>query len=394
MLWRVFEAVSSVQEYYNSCEYVFILLRRFIFFSLNSVMSYVISVFSVLVRIHPLHLSIIIRLFLNPLILILPIFFPLQKLQKKRILNSFPPLEQLNKKNGLWEYLVKLFLLLDKGFWVRRIGWETTSNLCSISGLVEEVLIGYGILNELLQLLQVWSIVHLKCRFSVRGNAYACLCYNTHHFIFSHCFQCPFIVSSSSLEWISDPSWVSYSTPSWSISFCPETRAIRSHTSGSLVSLWYFIHPRFAFIFNRSYHWSQAPSVPISQSSVMGDRSLLKQAREIGSIRLHVNQKQLEEVMRGSVWKNQHEAANVHAELDGLRQKEQQLWRRFCGRFGVHIGEGNSMKKQLASHDRLRRMESGYESKTHSQRHEGSRRSVKSRERDDERRRECSWWKW
>ena len=65
----------------------------------------------------------------------------------------------------------------------------------------------------------------------------------------------------------------------------------------------------------------------------MGDRSLLKQAREIGSIRLHVNQKQLEEVMRGSVWKNQHEAANVHAELDGLRQKEQQLWRRFCGRF-------------------------------------------------------------
>lgn len=95
----------------------------------------------------------------------------------------------------------------------------------------------------------------------------------------------------------------------------------------------------------------------------------------------------------GDAWismEEQHEAANVHAELDGLRQKEQQLWRRFCGRFGVHIGEGNSMKKQLASHDRLRRMESGYESKTHSQRHEGSRRSVKSRERDDERRRECS----
>lgn len=94
--------------------------------------------------------------------------------------------------------------------------------------------------------------------------------------------------------------------------------------------------------------------------------------------------------MHGSVWKNQHEAVNVHTELDVLKQKEQQLWRRFCGRFGVDIGEGNTMKKQLALHDRLMRMESGYENRTHGQRHEGSRRSVKSRERDDERRRESS----
>lgn len=132
--------------------------------------------------------------------------------------------------------------------------------------------------------------------------------------------------------------------------------------------------------------------MPVSQASVIGDRSLLKQVRETGSIRLGVNQSQLEEVMQGSVWKNQLEATNVHTELEALKQKELQLWRRFCGRFGVDISEGNGLnKKTNTTHNRLMRVDSGCESRgSYSQRHEGSRRSVKGRERDEEKRREYS----
>ena len=149
---------------------------------------------------------------------------------------------------------------------------------------------------------------------------------------------------------------------------------------------------RYAYIFNRSSYWRPAPAVPTSYTKVLGDATALREIREEGSVRLTVNREQLKEVMSGSLWKNQIHAEKVHNELEALKKRELELWRQICARYGVDLDKGNVLKRPLTSQDRLKRTENGLESRT-SQRHEPVKRSGKTRERSEDRRREFCGWK-
>ena len=91
--------------------------------------------------------------------------------------------------------------------------------------------------------------------------------------------------------------------------------------------------------------------------------------------------------MRGGAWKTHREATAVRTELQSLRQKEQQLWKRFLARWGLTLPTEQPRGKKGNGGSLYTRESSMYESGNTRLRESSSRRPAKSKEKEHEERR-------
>ena len=70
------------------------------------------------------------------------------------------------------------------------------------------------------------------------------------------------------------------------------------------------------------------------------------------------------ELWDGNVWERQREGRWYHSMVLGLREREQQAWRRLCVRFGVNVPVSNTrMRNRGRDVDEKRRRVDGWERK-------------------------------
>ena len=94
--------------------------------------------------------------------------------------------------------------------------------------------------------------------------------------------------------------------------------------------------------------------------------------------------------MRGGAWKTHREAMAVRAELQSLRQKEQQLWKRFLARWGLTLPTEQPRGRKGNGGSLYARESSVYEGGTRL-RESSSRRPTKAKEKESEERRRKFW---